>query len=72
MGKMKELYMDEMEQLEEVYRAEKLAESLRHENDDSEVEVAQEKRRLENRVEEAQSEEDQISGQRGQSECPTV
>lgn len=72
MGKMKELYMDEMEQLEEVYRAEKLVEGLSDEKNDSEVEVAQEKGRLENRVEEAQSEEDQISGQRGQGECPTV
>lgn len=62
MGKMKEKWMDEMERLEDLYRAEQLIMENSHEANDREVEVAQEEGRLEDRLEEAQGQEDQLSG----------
>lgn len=49
MGKMKELWMDEMERLEDIYRAETIGSS---------VETPQEERRDETQVEVAQGQED--------------
>lgn len=53
MGKMKELWMEEMERLEE---------KMKDEATNGKVEVAQKERRLENRLEEEESKEDNLLG----------
>lgn len=63
MGKMKELWMDEMERLEDLYRAEQLLGVRNAEAISGSVEAPQEERRDETQVEVAQGQEDQALGQ---------